>query len=138
MNEEEKQKKIEKIAAEILQMSKNKLLVNMRFMDMSLNKIAPSPRPDITACTACDGELYVYNPVHILTAYRIEENVPVRNFLHSVFHCVFKHFFVNTLINRELWDLSCDIAVESAINDLDLPFLNFLHLGEQILFFENF
>lgn len=138
MNEEEKQKKIEKIAAEILQMSKNKLLVNMRFMDMSLNKIAPSPRPDITACTACDGELYVYNPVHILTAYRIEENVPVRNFLHSVFHCVFKHFFVNTLINRELWDLSCDIAVESAINDLDLPFLNILHLGEQIQFFENF
>lgn len=138
MNEEEKQKKIEKIAAEILQMSKNKLLVNMRFMDMSLNKIAPSPRPDITACTACDGELYVYNPVHILTAYRIEENVPVRNFLHSVFHCVFKHFFVNTLINRELWDLSCDIAVESAINDLGLPFLNILRSGEQIQFFENF
>lgn len=137
MNEEEKQKKTEKIAEEILRMSKNKLLVNMRFMDMSLNRMNPSPRADITACTACDGQVYVYNPVHILTAYRIEENVPVRNFLHSVFHCVFKHFFVNTLINRELWDLACDIAAESAINDLNLPFLNILRSGEQISFFEN-
>lgn len=138
MNEEEKKSKTEKIAAEILQMSKNKLLVNMRFMDMSLNKINPSPHPDITTCTACDGESYVYNPVHILTAYRIEENVPIRNFLHSVFHCVFKHFFINTLINQDLWNLACDIAVESAINDLNLPFLNILRSGEQIQFFENF
>lgn len=137
MNEEEKKSKTEKIAAEILQMSKNKLLVNMRFMDMSLNRINPSPRPDITACTACDGESYVYDPVHILTAYKVEENVPIRNFLHSVFHCVFKHFFINTLIDQELWDLACDIAVESAINDLNLPYLNILRAGEQMQFFEN-
>ncbi len=137
MNEEEKKSKTEKIAAEILQMSKNKLLVNMRFMDMSLNRINPSPRPDITTCTACDGESYVYDPVHILTAYRVEENVPIRNFLHSVFHCVFKHFFINTLINQDLWDLACDIAVESTINDLNLPYLNILRAGEQMQFFEN-
>ena len=37
-SEQEKQKKTEKIAAEILQMSKNKLLVNLRFMDMALNQ----------------------------------------------------------------------------------------------------
>ena len=137
MNEEEKKSKTEKIAAEILQMSKNKLLVNMRFMDMSLNRINPAPRPDITACTACDGESYIYDPVHILTAYKVEENVPIRNFLHSVFHCVFKHFFINTLINQDLWDLACDIAVESTINDLNLPYLNILRAGEQMQFFEN-
>ncbi|MDE6724863.1 MAG: hypothetical protein K2J79_04585, partial [Ruminiclostridium sp.] len=137
MNEEEKKLKTEKIAAEILQMSKNKLLVNMRFMDMSLNRINPSPRPDITTCTACDGESYVYDPEHILTAYRVEENVPIRNFLHSIFHCVFKHFFINSLVDQQLWDLACDIAVESAINDLNLPYLNILRAGEQMQFFEN-
>ena len=138
MTEEEKQAKTEKIAAEILQMSKNKLLVNMRFMDMSLNKVQPSPRADLTTCSACDGEVYIYDPVHILTAYRVEENLPIRNLLHSVLHCVFKHFFVNTLINRELWDLACDIAVESAVNDLKLPFLNILRSGEQVQIFEGF
>lgn len=138
LTEEEKKAKTEKIAAEILQMSKNKLLVNMRFMDMSLNRINPSPRADLTTCSACDGEIYIYNPVHILTAYRVEENLPIRNFLHSVLHCVFKHFFINTLINKELWDLACDIAVESTINDLKLPFLNILRSGEQVQIFEGF
>ena len=85
MTEEEKQAKTEKIAAEILQMSKNKLLVNMRFMDMSLNKVQPSPRADLTTCSACDGEVYIYDPVHILTAYRVEENLPIRNLLQSRF-----------------------------------------------------
>lgn len=138
MSQEEKKEKTEKIAAEILQMSKNKLLVNMRFMDMSLNQFKLSSRADLTTCTACDGGMYIYDPVHILTAYRLEENLPVRNFLHTVLHCVFKHFFVNTLLNCELWDLACDIAVESAINDLNLPFLNILKTQQQNQFFDGF
>lgn len=138
MSKEEKKEKTEKIAAEILQMSKNKLLVNMRFMDMSLNQFKISSRADLTTCTACDGGMYIYDPVHILTAYRLEENLPIRNFLHTVLHCVFKHFFVNTLLNCELWDLACDIAVESAINDLNLPFLNIIKTQQQNQFFDGF
>ena len=118
--EQEKQIKTEKVAAEIIQMSKNKLLVNMRFMDMALNQFRMSPRPDLTPFSACDGDVYVYDPVHILKAYMLDENLPIRNFLHSVLHCVFKHFYVNTLVDQTMWDLACDIAVESAINDLEL------------------
>ena len=138
MANEEENKKKEKIAAEILQMSKNKLLVNMRFMDMSLNQFKTSPRPDLTPFTASDGEVYVYDPEHILKAYMLDENVPIRNFLHTVLHCVFKHFFVNTLVDQKMWDLACDIAVESAINDLELNYLNIKKAKEQIQFFDLF
>lgn len=134
----EKQQKTAKIAAEILRMSQNKLLVNMRFMDMSLNQFKMSARPDLTECSASDGEVYIYNPMHILNAYRDEENLPVRNFLHTVLHCVFKHFYVNTLVNQNLWNLACDIAVESTINDLGLPFLNIQKVKKQIQFFDLF
>lgn len=137
-DEKEKKEKIEKIADEILQMSKNKLLVNMRFMDMSLNQFKISPRPDVTPFTASDGEIYIYDPEHILKAYMLDENVPVRNFLHTVLHCVFKHFFVNTLVNQKMWDLACDIAVESSINDLELSYLNIQKAKEQVQFFELF
>lgn len=136
--EQEKQKKTEKIAAEILQMAKNKLLVNMRFMDLSLNQFKISPKPDLTPFTASDGEIYIYDPEHILKAYVLDENLPIRNFLHTVLHCVFKHFFVNTLVNQEMWNLACDIAVESAINDLDLNYLNIGKAKEQIQFFNLF
>lgn len=136
--EQEKQKKTEKIAAEILQMAKNKLLVNMRFMDLSLNQFKVFPKPELTPFTASDGQIYIYDPEHILKAYMLDENLPIRNFLHTVLHCVFKHFFVNTLVNQEMWNLACDIAVESAINDLDLNYLNIGKAKEQIQFFHLF
>ena len=136
--EQEKQIKTEKVAAEIIQMSKNKLLVNMRFMDMALNQFRMSPRPDLTPFSACDGDVYVYDPVHILKAYMLDEHLPIRNFLHSVLHCVFKHFYVNTLVDQTMWDLACDIAVESAINDLELSFLNITKAKEQVQFFDLF
>lgn len=137
-SEQEKQKKAEKIAAEILQMAKNKLLVNMRFMDLSLNQFKVFPKPELTPFTASDGQIYIYDPEHILKAYMLDENLPIRNFLHTVLHCVFKHFFVNTLVNQEMWNLACDIAVESAINDLDLNYLNIGKAKEQIQFFKLF
>ena len=112
-SEQEKQKKTEKIAAEILQMSKNKLLVNLRFMDMALNQFRIFPKPEATPFTASDGNVYLYDPGHILKAYMLDENLPIRNFLHTVLHCVFKHFFVGTLVDQKMWDLACDIAVES-------------------------
>lgn len=136
--EQEKQKKTEKIAAGILQMAKNKLLVNMRFMDLSLNQFKVFPKPELTPFTASDGQIYIYDPEHILKAYMLDENLPIRNFLHTVLHCVFKHFFVNTLVNQEMWNLACDIAVESAINDLDLNYLNIGKAKEQIQFFHLF
>lgn len=136
--DQEKQKKTEKIAAEILQMSKNKLLVNMRFMDMSLNQFNVFPNPDVTPFTASDGKIYIYDPEHILKAYMLNENLPIRNFLHTVLHCVFKHFFVNILINQRMWDLACDIAVESTINDLNLNYLNISKAKEQVQFFDLF
>lgn len=136
--EQEKKEKIEKVAAEIIQMSKNRLLVNMRFMDMSLNQFRIAPKPEVTPFSACDGDLYIYNPIHILNAYQLDENYPTRNFLHSVLHCVFKHFFVNTLVNQAMWDLACDIAVESTINDLDLSYLNITKAKEQVQFFDLF
>lgn len=145
MIEEVTDERIEKIAKEILQMAKNKLLVNLRFLDMALScfEMHSQAASDMeegykTNCTATDGRVYLYNPKHILSAYRMEENLPVRNYLHSVFHCVFKHSFVNILINRELWDLSCDIAVESVINDLKLPYLDSPKAKQEGEFFEGF
>lgn len=153
MIEEVTNEKEEKIAKEILQMSKNKLLVNLRFLDMALSCFETHSKSeieerrlnfteltiaDMLKCTATDGRVYLYDARHILTAYRMDDNLPVRNYLHSVFHCVFKHSFVNTLINVELWDLACDIAVESVINDLRLPYLKSAKAEQEQNFFDGF
>ncbi len=138
MLDEVTQEKVEKIALEIINMSRNKLLVNLRFLDMALSRFDISSKPDFTTCTSTDGRVYLYDPKHILTSYRVEENLPVRGFLHSVFHCVFKHIFINPAVDRDLWNIACDVAVESAINDLQLPYLNTLRTDRQKQFLEGF
>lgn len=130
MNDETKQK-AEKIADEILRMAKNKLLVNLRFLDVALSRPALKPAEDKTTCCATDGVVFIYSPRHIITTFKIEEDMVTRSFLHMIFHCVFKHMFVSSLVNTDLWDIACDIAVESAINDLDLDYLKTLRAEQQ-------
>lgn len=138
MLEEVSKEKVEKIASEIINLSRNKLLVNLRFMDMALSEPIVSSRPDLTKSTATDGRVYIYDPEHILTAYRVEETLPTRSLIHSIFHCVFRHMFVDPSIDRGYWDLACDIAAECVINDLKLDYLNTMKAKQQQAFIEEF
>ncbi len=130
--------KVEKIAREIIDLARNKLLVNLRFMDMAISSPTIDPRADLTSSAATDGKVYIYDPEHILTAYRIEETLPTRSFLHSIFHCVFKHMFISPSVDTRYWDLACDIAAECVINDMDLPYLNTMKARQQEAFLKQF
>ena len=138
MKAEEKQEKIEKLSREILGFSKDKLLFNLRFLDAALSRLTPTPDPEHTASCATDGKVFLFDPQHIVTTFQVEEKMVTRTFLHVVFHCVFKHMFVNTLVNQELWNIACDIAVESAINDLNVDFLQTLRSGQQFQLIEGY
>ncbi len=138
MLDEVTKEKTEKIAREILQNAKNKLLVNLRFLDVALSRPKLTSDAEHTTSCATDGEVFLYAAKFVLSTYRVEPDLATRNFLHMIFHCVFRHMFVNTLINRELWDIACDIAVESVINDLRLDYLTTLKSGQQEQFLSGF
>lgn len=108
---------IESLAQDVLLLSRNTLLVNLRFMDMALNQfvLTPAVLPFST-----DGQRLYYNARHILLRYKKEKELVVRDYLHLVFHCVFCHMYVHTTTDQILWDLACDIAVEEVINGLGL------------------
>lgn len=108
----------ETLAREILLLSRNTLLVNLRFLDAALSQFALTPA---SLPFATDGQKLYYDPRHVLLCYKEEKEASVRNYLHLVFHCVFRHMYVHTLLDQTLWDLSCDIAVEEVINGLLLP-----------------
>ena len=118
MNDEQLQQQ-DKLAKDILLLSRNTLLVNLRFLDMALSQFVYVPSAHSTLLT--DGRHMLYNPLHVLQCYLKEKEIPVRDYLHIVMHCIFRHMFVASDINRPLWNLSCDIAVENAITGLGLP-----------------
>ena len=115
---EEKLKKADSLARDVLKLSRNTLLVNLRVLDMALSRVEPESA-DIPLAT--DGKKLWYHPAHVLRCYAQAKERPTRDYLHMVMHCVYRHMFIHTLVDRERWGLACDIAVENAINELALP-----------------
>lgn len=110
--------KLNKLAKDVLILSRNTLLVNLRFLDAALSQFELLPIETDTLLT--DGKHVLYNPMHILQCYKSAKEIPVRDYLHIVMHCVFRHMYMDPTLNRTYWDLACDIAVENVITDLGL------------------
>lgn len=125
----DKYEQMDALAQDILKLSRNTLLVNLRFLDTAMSMFSYVSCPDgtipktdisIGGGLAVNGKKLFYEPKWVLKRYRNEKEAVVRDYLHMVFHCVFHHAFVSTLVDIPRWNLACDIAVESAIEELDV------------------
>ena len=114
----ERTEQLNKLARDVLTLSRNTLLVNLRFLDMALSQFELVPIEESTLLT--DGKHMLYNPKHVLSNYKTAKEIPVRDYLHVVMHCVFKHMYMDPTLERPYWDLACDIAVENVITELGL------------------
>lgn len=114
----EQQEKLNKLARDVLILSRNTLLVNLRFLDAALSQFEFVPWPEGTFSTS--GKYLFYNPRYVLLGYSVEKEIPVRDYLHMVMHCIFQHMYGAPNLDRDLWDLACDIAVEYSIYGLKL------------------
>ena len=113
----EQEQRLDQLAQDVLRLSRNTLLVNLRFLDAALSQFAYRPAPGLLAT---DGQHIYYDARALLQGYRREKERPVRDYLHMVLHCIFRHNFVDTLVDHACWDLACDMAVEAIISELDL------------------
>ena len=114
----EQQEKLNKLARDVLILSRNTLLVNLRLLDAALSQFEFVPWPEGTFSTS--GKYLFYNPRYVLLEYSVEKEIPVRDYLHMVMHCIFQHMYGASNLDRDLWDLACDIAVEYSIYGLKL------------------
>ena len=113
-----KETELEELAADVLELSRGRLLVNLRYMDVALTFL---DREVYYGSFSADGRVLYYDPAFVLRTYRESKEKLTRTYLHLVLHCVFCHPFVGPDVERRLWDLACDMACESVICELDLP-----------------
>ena len=90
------------LANEILNLSRNKLLVNLRFMDVALSY---HKRIVYDGTLATDGKALLYNPGFILNVYKNSQEETVRMYLHMILHCVFHHPFIGGSVEERLWSV---------------------------------
>ena len=109
---------IAKAAQDVLTLARNTLMVKLRFLDIALSRLEMVPSDDATLAT--DGVRLKYGPRHVLMCFRNDRDKPAQEYLHVVLHCIFSHMFIGPDVDRRLWNLACDIAVESTIGDLGI------------------
>ena len=114
-----------KVASEVLNFSRQRMLVNMRFLEPAIRMLTESPSKCMCNRSygmGTDGKNLYYNPEYVLRAYQKEKGFVSRMYLHLVVHGIFRHFFVNPQIEQRKWDLACDMATEYIIESWKLDF----------------
>jgi predicted metal-dependent peptidase len=107
-----------RLSAEIMKLIRDSLMVSLRFMDMALCQLVPVPFE--MEGIASDGAHFYYNTGYVLNTYMQDQETLSRDYLHSVLHWVFNHPFVGSGIERERWNLACDITVENLMLELGI------------------
>ena len=114
-----------KVASEVLNFSRQRTLVNMRFLEPAIRMLTESPSKCMCNRSygmGTDGKNLYYNPEYVLRAYQKEKGFVSRMYMHLVVHGIFRHFFVNPQIEQRKWDLACDMATEYIIESWKLDF----------------
>lgn len=107
------------LAGEVMQLARDQIIVNMRFLDVALSRLKQEPKLGFGGAAADRGRL-CYDPVWLLKQYKKERDYPVRLYLHVLLHYVFYHSFAYGEKEQELWDLAADAAVENVILEMGL------------------
>lgn len=115
----EKENRIEVLAAQVMQLARDAIIMHLRFLDVAVAQLRT--RPDRSAGTiACDGSYLYYAPVYVLRCYQKEPNSITRMYLHVLLHCIFCHNFQYDKVESKYWDMAADMAVENTILELSL------------------
>lgn len=110
----------QQIAGDIMEYVKRRLLLNLRYLSRAIYALPPSENEQISGI-GTDGQFLWYETSYAIHSFQYDRNRLNRIYLHTLLHCIFRHFDVRPDIDRKLWNLSCDIAVENILQELYLP-----------------
>ena len=107
-----------RMGGEVLAVVRSGLYLDFRFLDLALSALTPTP-DERCGVLATDGRILCYQPSALLRLYQQNPKYLNRLYLHTIFHCVFRHLWMKGKRDPRLWSLACDIAVENVIDGLN-------------------
>ena len=112
------------IGREILFAARNELYLNLPYLDVALCALTFQPGGEVTLSLATDGETLYYDGAWLSDRYLRSRVLTNRAYLHVILHCMLRHLGKKQGKAPELWDLACDAAVESILDELNYACLN--------------
>ncbi len=109
----------DRLAEDILEEARVQLMLKFRFLDLALWKMDLLPaRAGFAYPLATDGKRVILEPARVIARFQESGDESIRDHLHLVMHCIFRHPFTKAYQNREAWSLTADIIVENAVMDI--------------------
>ncbi len=92
------------MARRVMEQLRGELYLDQRYLTAALG---PAPAPAAPAAGrrqfAADGGRLCYPPAWLLDTYRRNRRYLPRAYLHSLFHCIFRHLWLRDKRDRDLW-----------------------------------
>ena len=117
MQQEQRHDPWPELGQKILTAARSELYLNLPFLDAALCSLPLSTR-ESTPSLATDGTALFYNGAYLAQRYERARSLVCRAYLHSLLHCMLRHPPKKAGRDGDLWDLACDIAVESILDAL--------------------
>ena len=114
-------KDLNEIGLEILQAARNELYLHLPYLDAALCALRFEPGADRTMFIAADGESLYYSGAYLSDRFLRSPAAVNRIYLHTILHCILRHIAKKRGRDIAVWDLSCDIAAESILDELAYP-----------------
>ncbi len=112
MAEEEYDEEVVAVGEEVLGECRSELMMKFRFLDRALWRMPFVPESS-TPPLATNGEILAFDPLQVILGYRLLSDEVVRDYLHLILHCIFRHPFDEAHPVVPAWSLACDLTVES-------------------------
>ena len=116
-NSREAAEKLQQIGSSILGAARDELYLGMRFLDVALSSFVYQMDSSVSPF-GTDGAVIYFHPSHLGGLYQQDRILVNRGYLHLVLHCLFRHLWTRGDRDQRVWNLSCDIAVESMIDQM--------------------
>lgn len=109
----------DKLGRDIIDECRTQLMLKFRFLDLALWRMDLMPlRVDARYPLATNAKQVIYDPPRVITRFQESFEESVRDYLHLVMHCIFRHPYDKNHSDKDAWGLACDIIVENAVMDM--------------------
>ncbi len=110
----------EEMSVKILGFVRDELYMDLRFLGIALSALEPKAEEEIYTFST-DGTKLFFSSQQMLRVFKENSRYLNRLYLHTILHCLFQHLWIGGNRDRNLWHLSCDIAVEYVIDHMNKP-----------------
>jgi len=116
---QERLARAEKLARDVLDECRVQLMLKFRFLDLALWRMSSeSTTAQGRYALATDGQKVYFEPIMVFGRFDADFNEIVRDYLHLVMHCIFRHPFDKLHDRHEAWWLACDVIAESVAMEM--------------------